>query len=135
VDALELAVTVFEIWKPTIESSVETIKTDVQKLSNHWNRAVKDKVTTDQGMYPPPGTTPSVRYYSTGGDYYSVWVGVTAPVGPEGHRVNKQFRDLGYGSILTYTQIPGKGTCEVPLPPPNPHPPPPLPRYNSNHSY
>jgi hypothetical protein len=59
VDALELAVTVFEIWKPTIESSVETIKTDVQKLSNHWNRAVKDKVTTDQGLYPPPGTTPA----------------------------------------------------------------------------
>jgi 16S rRNA A1518/A1519 N6-dimethyltransferase RsmA/KsgA/DIM1 with predicted DNA glycosylase/AP lyase activity len=35
VEALEQAAKDFEIWKPTIESSVQVVKTEVQKLSRH----------------------------------------------------------------------------------------------------
>jgi HAMP domain-containing protein len=37
VDALEHAAKEFESWKPTIESSVQVVKTEVQKLSRHWS--------------------------------------------------------------------------------------------------
>jgi HAMP domain-containing protein len=35
VEALEQAAKKFETWKPTIESSVQIVKTEVQKLSKH----------------------------------------------------------------------------------------------------
>jgi hypothetical protein len=54
----ELAADAFEIRKPAIESAAETVKTEVQKLNTHHNRTVKDKATTDQGMYLPLGSTP-----------------------------------------------------------------------------
>jgi hypothetical protein len=41
-------------------------------------------------------------------------------VGPDGHCVDKQFREIGYGSVLTYTQLPGKGMPpDPPIPPSN----------------
>jgi hypothetical protein len=58
VETLERAAA-FEEWKPTIESSVEGVKTEVQKLSKHWERAVKDKAAADPGLFSQP-TSPGV---------------------------------------------------------------------------
>jgi hypothetical protein len=52
IDALESAAVAFESWKPTIESSVQIVKTEVQKLSRHWDRAVKEKA--DAGCFLRP---------------------------------------------------------------------------------
>jgi uncharacterized protein YukE len=116
VDALEHAAKEFESWKPTIESSVQVVKAEVQKLSRHWERAVKEK--TDAGLFPSPqfaGTDPQPppppplksvpQRPSAGGE----------ADGPTGHRVHQWNRDTRYGSV-TYTQIPDKGTCTLPSP-------------------
>jgi predicted nucleic acid-binding Zn-ribbon protein len=66
IEALESAAAAFESWKPTIESSIQTVKTEVQKLSKHWDRAVKDKA--DPALFPPPCIDTTV------------WVGAFAPV-------------------------------------------------------
>jgi hypothetical protein len=67
VKSLERAAVAFEEWKPTIESSVEGVNTEVQKLSKHRERAVKDKAAADPGLFSQPnspgvlmpqGTTP-----------------------------------------------------------------------------
>jgi hypothetical protein len=113
-EALESSTVEFKSWKPTIESSVQIVKTEVQKLSKHWERAVKDKV--DPGLFPPPAFALPLG---------SVTQRPSADVGADssdGHRSNNKFREMGNGSVATYTQIPGKGTFEVPFPPPVPPP-------------
>jgi hypothetical protein len=124
IDALESAAAAFESWKPTIESSVQIVKTEVQKLSKHWDRTVKDKA--DAGLFPPPSfTVPPFGSVSprpsAGGE----------ADGSEGHRGINHSRDVGLGSAATYSQIPGKGTTKAPPPPP----PPPPPRFTSFHSH
>jgi uncharacterized protein YukE len=115
VEALEQAAKEFESWKPTIESSVQVVKTEVQQLSRHWERAVKEK--TDAGLFssprfagtdlqpPPPPPLKSVPPRpSAGGEADD----------PTGHHVHQWNRDTGYGSV-TYTQIPDKGTSTLPF--------------------
>jgi hypothetical protein len=124
IDALESAAAAFESWKPTIESSVQIVKTEVQKLSKHCDRTVKDKA--DAGLFPPPSfTVPPFGSVSprpsAGGE----------ADGSEGHRGINHSRDVGLGSAATYSQIPGKGTTKAPPPPP----PPPPPRFTSFHSH
>jgi hypothetical protein len=117
IDALETVATAFEVWKPSIEATMETAKTEVQKLSKHWERTVKDKSSADPGIFslltnvsspgsvlPPP---------SAGGQ----------ADGPNGHHSDLWNRGPGYGSV-TYTQIPDKGTPNFPplrSPFPKPH--------------
>jgi hypothetical protein len=106
VEALELAAQEFGSWKPTVESSLETVKTEVQKLAMHWERSVKNKSAADPGLFPLPGGAPpqpplpqSVPLRpSAGGD----------ADGPAGHCNRQWNRDTGYGSV-TYTQFPDKG--------------------------
>ena len=97
VDVLESAAAEFEAWKPTIESSVQIMKMEVQKLSKHWDRDVKEK--TDQGLFPPPGSAPpppgsappppgSVPSRPSAGGQAD---------GPNGHRSDSWNRDTGTG--------------------------------------
>jgi hypothetical protein len=116
IDALESAAAAFESWKPTIESSVQVVKTEVQKLSRHWDRAVKDKA--DAGLFPPPPFGSVSPRPSAGSE----------ADGPEGHRGINHSRDVGLGSTVTYSQIPGKGTTHAP--PPTPPPPPRFPYFH-----
>jgi hypothetical protein len=120
-DALEQAAKEFESWKPTIESSVQVVKMEVQKLSKHWERTVKEKL--DPSLIPSPasGTSPHVGNPPPHLPFpRSVPLRLPAGVqadGPDGHRIESWNRGTGYGSV-TYTQIPDKGTSNVPLPNP-----------------
>lgn len=102
VDALEQAAQEFASWKPTIESSVQIVKTEVQKLSKHWERSVKDKTVGDPGLFPhPQGSTPLQGTTSpppplsvpprpsAGGD----------ADGPDGHRNRQWNQDFGVDDL------------------------------------
>lgn len=109
VAALESAAAAFDGWKPQIESAVESVRMEVGKLTKHWERSVKEKSVADPGLIPQPSAT-SGRFAS-----------VDDNNSPDGHRVDTSLRDRGFGSVLTNTHVPAKGTSDPPFPEPKFH--------------
>jgi hypothetical protein len=76
---------------------METVKTEVRKLSKHWERTVKDKSSADPGIFLPPTNVSSpgsvLPRPSAGGQ----------AEGPNGHRSDLWNRGPRYGSV-TYTR-------------------------------
>jgi hypothetical protein len=126
VDALEAATAAIESWKPTIESSVQTVKTEVQKLARHWDRSVKENA--DAGIFPQPDSTPPMGGVMPAGSVPQRPSAGGGTDGPGGHCNLPWNRDVGFGSV-TFTQIPDKSTYKNPPPAP-----PPPPRFNSYRS-
>jgi hypothetical protein len=87
-------------------SEVDSLKAQISNISTKVDRVVLDRGGLVSGILPkpemgaatPPAGNPSIN--------------------PDGHCVDKQFQEDGYGSVLTYTQLPGKG-----MPPDPPVPP------------
>lgn len=110
VAGLETAAAAFENWKPQIESAVEAVKMEVSKLTKHWDRSVRERSAMDPGLMPHPlsasGRPPPPP---DGAD------------GPDGHRMDSSSRDRRFGSVLTYTHVPVKGTLDASPPDPQFH--------------
>jgi hypothetical protein len=89
---------------------VDSLKAQISAISTRVDRVVFDRGGPVSGILPKPET------------------GATTPpagnpsVGPDGYFFDKQFREDGYGSVLTYTQPPGKGMPPDPPVPPSNHP-------------
>jgi hypothetical protein len=74
--------------------AVDELKHQISSLAHKFDRAALDQ----GGILPKPETAAA-----------------TPPAGkpvvsPTGHRVDNQFRETGFRSVLAYTQLPGKGT-------------------------
>jgi hypothetical protein len=80
------------------EGIVEELKSRVSNLSNKIECMVADHGGSATGILPKPET------------------GATTPpagkpsVGPDGHCLDKHLQENGFGSVMAYTQLPGKGT-------------------------
>lgn len=72
----------------------------MSKLSKHWDRSVKDRASSDPGIFPDPQSAKGRPPVLDSAD------------GPDGHRVEHHNRDDGFGSVTTNSQIPVKGTHE-----------------------
>jgi hypothetical protein len=89
---------------------IDSLKAQISAISTRVDRVVLDRGGLVSGILPKPETgaaTPSAGNPS---------------VGPDGHCFDKQFREDGYGSVLTYTQLPGKGMSPDPPVPPSSRP-------------
>jgi uncharacterized protein YoxC len=110
------------VWKEGIDTSVMdlvakfdavgdlSIKVDannelnqqVSNLSTKVDRVVLDHGCQTQGILPKPEmavVTPLVG---------------NPVIGPHGHRFDNHLRENGYGSVMSYTQLPVKGTSSYP---------------------
>jgi hypothetical protein len=91
-------------------SEVDFLKAQISNINTKVDRVVLDRGGLASGILPKPemgAATPPAGNLS---------------IGPDGHCVNKQFREDGYGSALTYTQLPGKGMPPDPPVPPSKSP-------------
>jgi len=106
VTALESAAEAFEAWRPRIESSLFTVRSEVDRLSNLWDRTCAAQ--TD-GSPEPKGTPELVAGRATAGATTD-W--------PSGHGVASPTWDAGYGLVTTIAPFPANGTFPDPKPPP-----------------
>jgi len=117
VTALEFAAEAFEAWRPRIESSLFTIRSEVDRLSKLWDRS---SVAPNDGYPEPKGILELVAGRAPTGATTD-W--------PSGHGVASPTRDAGYGSVTTIAPFLANVTLPAPNPPPPPlqFPPPPPP--------
>ncbi|KAK3121266.1 hypothetical protein QOZ80_8BG0649810 [Eleusine coracana subsp. coracana] len=107
VAALESAATVFESWRPRIESSgdgvqssVDSLKCEITKISKLWDREAKDHSSVKPGILGGHGSAsarPSARVHADG---------------PNGHRVDFTPREPEFGHVYVQTQLPANGKPE-----------------------
>lgn len=99
VASLESAAASFDAWRPSIEGSVDSIRLEMRKLSKHWERSVLDRAT------PILETAPSVARRSSAAGGTEL---------PQGHRVDPEFREGGFGSVTAVVHSPANGTAISP---------------------
>jgi hypothetical protein len=92
-------------WKPEVESSISAIKLELSKLNGYFNRDVK--ASSSQPDVLQLGSAAASSPVDSGAD------------GPNGHRVDSNHRDCGFGQVFVQTHDPVKCTVHSPPPPPN----------------
>ncbi|RLM85825.1 uncharacterized protein C2845_PM04G10910 [Panicum miliaceum] len=83
---------------------MDNIKLEIRKLNQHWERSSLEHPGVDSGLLLKPESTPPRP--SAGKHVDS----------PDGHRHDNNHRDLGFGSVTTFTHVPVKGTTSSPPP-------------------
>jgi hypothetical protein len=83
---------------------VEALKVQISNITARLDRVTPDKGGPMSGILPKPEMVAATPLAGN------------PAIGPTGHRFDKQLRDSRFGSVLTYTQIPGKG---MPTDPPH----------------
>ena len=107
-DRLENAAQVFDEWRPRIEATVDDVKLELGKVTRFWDRSFRERAVPEPPIFPTPQSATEHLPAPTGAD------------GPAGHRVETQYWDEGFGSVLIHTHVPVKGALShsspLPLP-------------------
>jgi hypothetical protein len=113
---LERVTASLDEWRPSIEGTVDDIKLDVSKsklevnkISRNWERAVLEQPPAIPGILTSAPTAAAKR----------TLVGAPAIL-PNGHHVEHNHRESGFGVVSTLVHSPVKGMPLPPPPPPNP---------------
>ncbi|XP_039812576.1 uncharacterized protein LOC120675421 [Panicum virgatum] len=96
---IERAADALEQWQPEIEGSVDDLRLEVKKLNKYYERATIDH-PVEAPLLP---TTPLLPARRTSASASTHW--------PNGHRVDTNAREDGFGSVTTIVHPPPKGGC------------------------
>jgi hypothetical protein len=88
----------FTEWRPEVDSSITSIKLELTKLNNFFDRDAQAASSTHPVVLP-------IRSASARAS-----VGANAD-GPSGHHIDTSHRDGGFGRVLNLTCIPVMGRC------------------------
>lgn len=116
VEAVESEVKGITEWRPLIDGSIDYLRTEVRRLSRHWDRALVDPTLPQAGIMSSPELVAARSSAGPPTDW------------PSGHHHESTTRERYHGSISTLVPNPANGTCihpylgSIPLPI-NHHPP------------
>ena len=96
-DRLEDAAQVFDEWRPRIEATVDDVMLELGKVTRFWDRSFCERAVPEPPIFPTPQSAMERLPAPTGAD------------GPNGHRVDPQPQDEGFGSVLIQSHISVKG--------------------------
>ena len=102
VSRIERAADALEQWRPEIEGSVDDLRLEMKKLNKYYERTTLE----NQVEAPLLSTTPLLPAGRTSAPAPTNW--------PNGHRVDTNPREDGFGLVTTLVHPPAKGTCDRP---------------------